>query len=184
MTETAPLVINLDLRLAYCPLQGRMWRTDANGRILRELALWRYNESDGQYAINDITCPGLGPRRANRLIFFMLTGRWPLPGHVIDHRDRDPTNNRADNLREATYAQNRANCDPSTRYHGADEILECGVTKTKYGTYAVFVAKDYYGTYKSHHEANQIAREQRRRLYGEFALAPVTSRRMIRGSAP
>jgi hypothetical protein len=72
------------------------------------------------------------------------------------------------------------NRDPGTRYHAADELLECGVSKTRCGTYAVFVGGDYYGAYKSRTEANQLARQVRRHRYGEFALAPVTTRRLWR----
>jgi hypothetical protein len=114
--------------------------------------------------------------------------RRPMPivsyrRHVIDHRDRDPTNNRADNLREATISQNAMNRDFGTRIHGADELLEVGVSKTRVGTYAVFVQGNYYGSYQSRTEANQPARQMRRHLYGDFALAPVTWRRIIRAPA-
>jgi len=38
----------------------------------------------------------------------------------------------------------------------------------------------YCGIYQSRIEANQVARQMRRELYGEFALAPVTWRRLWR----
>jgi hypothetical protein len=40
-----------------------------------------------------------------------------------------------------------------------------------------------FGTYQSRIEANEIARNVRRHRHGEFALAPVTWRRIIRGTA-
>ena len=42
-----------------------------------------------------------------RLAFLYVTGQWPP--HLVDHIDRDPTNDRWSNLRAATLSQNRAN---------------------------------------------------------------------------
>ena len=45
--------------------------------------------------------------QAHRLVFMWMTGRFPFG--CIDHKDVDPTNNRWENLREATKSQNGAN---------------------------------------------------------------------------
>ncbi len=42
----------------------------------------------------------------HRLVWFIETGKWPS---IIDHANRDPSDNRFVNLREATPAQNQAN---------------------------------------------------------------------------
>ena len=65
--------------------------------------------------------------------------------------------------------------------HPDREVLEAGVIKRSSGNYSVTVTGVWGGTFKSRIEANQIAREMRRELHGEFALAPVTWRRIIRG---
>lgn len=45
--------------------------------------------------------------REHRIIFAMVHGRWPV--HGIDHINGIKTDNRSENLREATQAQNGAN---------------------------------------------------------------------------
>jgi hypothetical protein len=139
MTETAALVINLDLKLAYDPAEGRLYRTDAEGRVRHELSLWREDEKDG-FAVGNIWLPGIGTRRANRVIFYLMAGRWPAAGMMIDHVNRDVTDSRWANLREATPSQNARNADYRIRRcNGSDEVLEAGVIKRSSGNYSVTV---------------------------------------------
>lgn len=49
---------------------------------------------------------------AHRLAHFYMTGEWPE--HVIDHRDRDGTNNAWNNLKPCTQSENMQNQGPRT----------------------------------------------------------------------
>lgn len=55
---------------------------------------------------------------ASRLAWFYMTGSWPIK--KVDHRDRNSLNNRWENLREASHADNCRNA--RTRKPGASGI--------------------------------------------------------------
>ena len=113
----------------------------------------------------------------------MMTKQWAGPGLYVDHVNRDPTDNRWPNLRLATSSQNNGNSDRNAqRRMNQGELLEMGVTVTRYGRYAVQVCGVYCGCFRSRTEANEVCRNARRELKGEFDVPFRTSRRMIRGA--
>ena len=86
--------------LSYDPVTGQfVWRT--GHRAGREAG--RINRRRGYRYI------GLGGRcyMAHRLAWFYVHGRWPVAD--IDHINRDRTDNRLANLREATRTENLRN---------------------------------------------------------------------------
>ena len=52
---------------------------------------------------------------AHRLAFYYMSGQWPV--EFIDHIDRDVTNNKYSNLREASQEQNQHNRTVEKGYH-------------------------------------------------------------------
>lgn len=103
--------------------------------------------------------------RAHRLAFLWMTGEWPP--ELVDHIDKDGTNNQWSNLRLATHSQNAANM--STRNRTGFK----GIMKTPRDRFAarLWVKGEFIscGTYDTPEEANAAYMEKARVHYGEFA---------------
>jgi hypothetical protein len=107
---------------------------------------------------------------AQRLAWFYMTGAWPV-AHV-DHKDGDPSNNRWDNLREATHAQNIAN----QRKHKDNPYGVKGVYLMKRSGKKPWVARinkggknKYLGYYSTKEEAHAAYCRAAVEKFGEFA---------------
>lgn len=145
----------------YEPVTGKLYR-------IAEVATAR--EKDDRLTAKSITFKGK-QRQSTHVIFFLMTGRFPNPGMLIDHIDRDPSNNCWNNLREATPAQNMYNKAPPGRWNAADEDLVVGVNKVG-NRYRVQINMTSFGTYATSAEANAIAAEKRKELHGAFLYRP------------
>ena len=106
---------------------------------------------------------------AHRLVFYEKHG-WCPP--IIDHIDGDGTNNRPDNMRPATKAQNRANgrksilAKPtSSKLRGA--IWHKGARKWMSAIYSKKKTK-YLGLFETEIEAHQAFCKAARDIYGEY----------------
>jgi hypothetical protein len=106
----------------------------------------------------------------HQLAWFYVTGRWGRP--MIDHRDRDITNNRWNNLRRATASQNNANrCRPrhnSSGYKGVSFCRRSGQWEAQIGWNGQNIHLGYFPTAQAAHAAYVAAARKR---YGEFARA-------------
>lgn len=103
---------------------------------------------------------------AHRLAWFYMTGAWPV--NQIDHKDTDRSNNKWNNLREATRSQNGANRHPQRNTLTGIK----GVRITIYG----YQARIRYngklhclGTYDTPEEAKEAYDRFAQTHFGEFA---------------
>lgn len=104
--------------------------------------------------------------KAHRLIWLYMTGRWPAD--EMDHIDRNPTNNRWDNLREATHAENCRN-----RIYRNLTTFTC-VGEEKNGKYRARVRlggeRKYLGLFDTPEAASAAVRQAKLNLHGEFSV--------------
>jgi hypothetical protein len=106
--------------------------------------------------------------RANRIIFAMQTGRWPVGN--VDHEDRDRSNNRWGNLREATPSQNSAN----SKVRCNNKLGFKGVTRAGSAFQASITHQGvvhYLGRHHSPEAAHAAYMAKAKELFGEFARA-------------
>lgn len=103
---------------------------------------------------------------ASRLAFMYVLGRWPDP--EADHRDKDRSNDRWSNLRDATHSQN--NCNTTLRSDNTTGAR--GVRRMRNG-WQVRVHTNgqchYLGTYKSIEVAARVAAKARAKMHGDFS---------------
>lgn len=152
----------------------------------KEEGILRWRNASGRYGRYPAGSPAGSPNaegyfqvrvdgqsyRICRLIWLHITGEWPK--HQIDHIDRNPANDKWENLREATSSQNTAN-----RGKNKPDKASCplkgvqAVQKRKSIRYRANAAKDgqrfhlgYFDTPEEAHAAYVRASEE---LHGEFA---------------
>lgn len=102
--------------------------------------------------------------KAHRLAWLYMTGNWP---EEIDHRDRDPSNNRWENLREATHAENCRN-----RIY-SNSTGATGVSRERNGRFRARIKKDgiriFLGIFDTPDEAHAVVMAAKKKMHGEFA---------------
>lgn len=93
--------------LLYDPHTG-LWKWRQGGRGRPKVLVWFAGTLGGKPGFQYLSISiGRLPYYVQRLAFLYMTGRWPDP--EADHIDGDRTNNRWDNLREATRVQSKHN---------------------------------------------------------------------------
>jgi hypothetical protein len=151
--------------LRYEPETGKwFWRSHRNSRV-RAGDEAGYIRKDGYVIIRIDGATYV----ASRLAWLYVHGTSP---HEVDHRDTNPSNNRANNLREATRSQNGAN-----KTVRRDNIL--GLKGVSYmpskRKFRARVTKDrkeiHIGLFATPEEAHAAYVERSKQLHGEFARA-------------
>jgi hypothetical protein len=105
---------------------------------------------------------------AHRLAWFYMTGEWPL--HHIDHKDRNPLNNRWSNLRIATLSQNQANtqCRPTNTSGRKGVTWNRRCAKWQAGI-KVNGRSYHLGLFDSIDDAHDAYANAAKQFYGEYA---------------
>lgn len=107
---------------------------------------------------------------AHRLAWFYVNGSWPKTN--IDHRDRDRANNRYDNLREATQAQNTINKSVQSNNKLGVQGVVFDRHRNKFRAYVNLNGKHHHGGRFDTLEEAKAARDQLSlRVHGEFSPA-------------
>lgn len=136
------------------------WKAKRPSIFVGDKAGWR--SGNGYHMVNV-----LGKQvYIHRVIYLMIHGE--LPYHV-DHIDGNPSNNRIENLRSATKAQNAWNC----KLHNSNSSGVRGVYWNKlrnkwYASVEVNKKKIHLGVFKELDEAKRVVEEARRLYYGEY----------------
>lgn len=161
--------------LLYWRHRDEKWFSDGKYSAERAASAWNSRYA-GEEAISLPSKLGYrqGPifrrmYRAHRVVFALFHGSWP--GGQIDHRDGDPSNNRPDNLREATPEENMRN---RRGWHGSSSRFK-GVHWYKAGEkwsaycYTTAGRQRHLGYFTDEIEAARAYDAFAHREHGEFA---------------
>ena len=132
----------------------------------------RVSAGDEAGAVNDRgyvkLCVDGRSYQGHHLAWLYVHGRWPKG--KLDHRDRDRSNNRVDNLREATNSQNQANRAKQSNNTSGYKGVYWIATAQKWLAKIVHKRKQYHlGLFDSPERAHEAYRAGAERIHGEFA---------------
>lgn len=135
----------------------------------RDGALYREGKAVGAIGANGYLLTHIGKQtyRVHRLIFLHQHGYLPPE---IDHIDRNKTNNRVENLRSVTRAQNTHNgSTPKNNTSGVKGVYWHKDAKKWHAQCRVAGKTHYLGIFAELDAAAQVVRQFREKHHGEFA---------------
>ena len=143
------------------------WRVNRGGKAKVGTKAGAYSTSDGYIYVSIDGKKQAAPR----LIFLLLKGYLP---EEIDHIDRNRTNNKIDNLREANHAQNMFNCSKHiSNTSGIKGVSWCDTTKSWQARIRVGkgnrISVGYFKSLDKAEQAMKIARLQYHGVYAHSA---------------
>jgi len=176
-TATTPMPIPFKPLPPVEALREYFWYEPFSGFLL-----WNKRTVRSHKKINDFA--GLAPDKdgyayvkflgkiyqLHRIVWAMQTGKDPGP-FIVDHIDRDPTNNSWENLRLASGSQNNFNSvqkSGSSGYRNVQFDSREGLLKPWRVRLRHHGLKKCFGRYESPEEADSVARAARESLRGEF----------------
>lgn len=150
--------------------------------------LLTYNRDTGIFTWNALTNPRMrsngvaGYTKANGYVLIKLRGKQYLahrlawlcvhgafPSGLLDHIDRDPSNNRIENLRAATPVQNGGNRTINrTNISGYRGVSYNKAARKYYGFMNIDNRNAYLGSFETPEAASAVVEARRNALYGEF----------------
>ena len=104
--------------------------------------------------------------RLNRLVWFYHYGVWPI--NKIDHKDGDNTNDKVDNLREATSQQNQFNKKSFGKYSKHKGVTWHKRDKRWQASYQLDGTRVYIGNFDTEEEAAKAYQLTVKPLHKEF----------------
>jgi hypothetical protein len=169
--------------LDYDPATGHLiWKKNRNKSLIGKRAgtirkSWSENKKTKYKSIRySRTITVFGKMyREHHVTWLWLHNEWSRRDHFphgleIDHKNRDATDNRAENLHVVTKSHNNAN---TKRRYNSTNIYR-GVFKERNGKYRAIAVGEkvryYLGTFECPHEAAKVYNAKVTELWGEFAV--------------
>lgn len=170
MTDNRPSIDRVKQVLRYCADTGELrWLVDM-GRNKTAGKIAGCRRPDGYIAarIDGRLC------LAHHLVWVLVKGEWP--SELIDHEDLDTSNNRFENLREASHSQNkankRANANNTSGFKGVCFVRSRAHLSTPWmASIKVDHRNRYLGTYATPEAAHAAYVAAAIQHFGDFARA-------------
>lgn len=106
--------------------------------------------------------------KAHRVIWAMVTGEWPT--NLIDHKNGNPSDNRFENLREATKSQNQMNIKRiASNSSGIKGVSWSKASQKWRATIMINGKSKHLGVFATIEEASEAYKVAAQNLHGEFA---------------